>query len=286
MSAVRNTAAQTGIGLGSAIAVAISWSLNQSVVWAIIHGFFGWFYVIYLLSCLRVWSLMRWPFAQLVVMAVGIRPETRLANDAGLEVARGITVDDQMRTSDPAIFALGECVEHRQQLFGLISPLYDQAKVLAATLMGDAAAFQPVQTATKLKVTGCDLFSAGDFGDAPDREEIVFRDATRGVYKRLVLKDNVLIGAVLYGDTADGAYFFAKIKGKDGKTAKLARGGEARHGEGEMERAQRAEMPWPPPPIPGMSPMSPLGIWWPGISWPGMAVLVGAGAGEDDAPHS
>ncbi|AZY95792.1 NAD(P)/FAD-dependent oxidoreductase (plasmid) [Paracoccus sp. Arc7-R13] len=150
--------------------------------------------------------------ADLVCMAVGIRPETRLANDAGLEVARGITVDDQMRTSDPAIFALGECVEHDGQLFGLVAPLYDQARVLAATLAGQDAAFQPVQTATKLKVTGCDLFSAGDFADAPGREDIVFRDPGRGIYKRLILEGDRLIGAVMYGDTADGAWFFDKIR--------------------------------------------------------------------------
>ena len=150
--------------------------------------------------------------ADLVVMAVGIRPETRLANDAGIEVERGITVDDQMRTSDPAIFALGECVEHNQQLFGLVAPLYDQAKVLAATLMGQDAAFQPVQTATKLKVTGCDLFSAGDFADGPGREDIVFRDPGRGIYKRLVLEGDRLVGAVLYGDTNDGSWFFGLIK--------------------------------------------------------------------------
>lgn len=150
--------------------------------------------------------------ADLVCMAVGIRPEVRLANDAHLEVGRGITVDDQMRTSDPAIFALGECVEHDGQLFGLVAPLYDQARVLAQTLLGHDAAFRPVQTATKLKVTGVDLFSAGDFADAPGREDIVFRDPGRGVYKRLILEDDRLIGAVMYGDTADGAWFFDKIK--------------------------------------------------------------------------
>ncbi|WP_103335724.1 nitrite reductase large subunit NirB [Pseudotabrizicola formosa] len=150
--------------------------------------------------------------ADLVCMAVGIRPEVRLANDAHLEVGRGITVDDQMRTSDPAIFALGECVEHDKQLFGLVAPLYDQAKVLAATLLGQQAAFKPVQTATKLKVTGVDLFSAGDFADAPGREDIVFRDPGRGVYKRLILEGDKLIGAVMYGDTADGAWFFDLIK--------------------------------------------------------------------------
>ena len=154
--------------------------------------------------------------ADLVCMAVGIRPEVRLANDAHLEVGRGITVDDQMRTSDPAIFALGECVEHDKQLFGLVAPLYDQAKVLAATLLGQDAAFKPVQTATKLKVTGVDLFSAGDFADAPGREDIVFRDPGRGVYKRLILEGDRLIGAVMYGDTADGAWFFDLIKqGRD-----------------------------------------------------------------------
>lgn len=150
--------------------------------------------------------------ADLVCMAVGIRPETRLANDAGIEVERGITVNDQMRTSDPAIYALGECVEHRGQLFGLVAPLYDQARVLAQVLLGQDAAFQPVQTATKLKVTGVDLFSAGNFADAPGREDIVFRDPGRGIYKRLVLEGDRLIGAVMYGDTADGAWFFDKIK--------------------------------------------------------------------------
>lgn len=154
--------------------------------------------------------------ADLVCMAVGIRPEVRLANDAHLDVGRGITVDDQMRTSDPAIFGLGECVEHDRQLFGLVAPLYDQARVLAATLLGQPAAFQPVQTATKLKVTGVDLFSAGDFADAPGREDIVFRDPGRGMYKRLVLEGDRLLGAVIYGDTADGAWFFDLIKqGKD-----------------------------------------------------------------------
>lgn len=150
--------------------------------------------------------------ADLVVMAVGIRPETRLATDAGLDVGRGITVSDAMVTSDPAILAVGECVEHDRQLFGLVAPLYDQAKVVAATLLGQEAAFRPVQTATKLKVTGCDLFSAGDFADGEGREDIVFRDPARGIYKRLVIKDDRLIGAVMYGDTADGTWFFGLIK--------------------------------------------------------------------------
>ena len=150
--------------------------------------------------------------ADLVCMAVGIRPEVRLANDAHLEVGRGIVVDAQMTTSDPSIFALGECVEFDRQLFGLVAPLYDQAKVLATVLNGGVAAFCPVQTATKLKVTGCDLFSSGDFAEAEGREEIVFRDPSRGIYKRLVIEDDRLIGAVMYGDTADGNWFFQQIK--------------------------------------------------------------------------
>ena len=150
--------------------------------------------------------------ADLVCMAVGIHPEVRLANDAHLDVGRGVTVDDRMTTSDPAIFALGECVEHDKQLFGLVAPLHDQARVLAATLAGQATAFRPVQTATKLKVTGVDLFSAGDFADGPGREDIVFRDPGRGIYKRLVIEGDRLLGAVMYGDTADGAWFLSQIK--------------------------------------------------------------------------
>ncbi len=150
--------------------------------------------------------------ADLVCMAVGIRPETRLAVDARLEVERGITVDDAMRSSDPHIFALGECVEHRQQLFGLVAPLYDQARVLARTLLGDEAAFQPVRTATRLKVTGCDLFSVGDFAEGEGREDIVLRDPGRGIYKRLVLENDRIIGVVLYGDTADGSWFYGLMK--------------------------------------------------------------------------
>ncbi len=151
----------------------------------------------------------------LVVMAVGIRPETRLALDARLECARGVLVDDQMRTADPDIFAIGECVEHDKICYGLVAPLYDMAKVAALTLLGREAAFRGMELSTKLKVTGVDLFSAGDFADAPDREEIVFRDPGRGVYKRLVIQDNRLLGAVMYGDTADGAWFLQKMKARE-----------------------------------------------------------------------
>ena len=118
-----------------------------------------------------------------------------------------------MRTTDPDIFALGECAEADGQVYGLVAPLYDMAGVAAAQLAGDvAAAFKASATATKLKVTGISLYSAGDFADAKDREEIVLRDAARGNYRRLVLKDNRIIGVVLYGDTADGAWFFDLLK--------------------------------------------------------------------------
>jgi len=150
--------------------------------------------------------------AELVVMAVGIRPETRLATDAGLDVARGIEVNAQMQTSDPDIYAVGECVEFDGHLFGLVAPLYEQAKVLAADLLGEASAFQVKELATKLKVTGCDLFSAGDFAEGDGREDIVFRDPARGIYKRLVIEGDRLVGAVMYGDTADGNWFFQLIK--------------------------------------------------------------------------
>ena len=150
--------------------------------------------------------------ASLVVMAVGIRPNAQLGKLAGLTVNRGIVVDDQMRTSDPDIFALGECVEHRGATYGLVAPLYDMAGVLAKTLVDEPAAYNGSVTATKLKVTGINLFSAGDFAEAKDREEIVLRDAARGVYKRLVLKDNRIIGTVLYGEVEDGAWFFQLLR--------------------------------------------------------------------------
>jgi len=154
--------------------------------------------------------------ADLVVMAVGIRPNSALAKEAGLPVNRGIVVDAQMRSVDPDIFALGECAEVMGQTYGLVAPLYEMANVVAAQLAGDVeACFTPTATATKLKVTGINLFSAGDFADGPDRQEIVLRDAARGIYKRLVIRDNRIIGVVLYGDTADGAWFFDLLKKKE-----------------------------------------------------------------------
>ncbi len=150
----------------------------------------------------------------LLVMAVGIRPNVALAQEAGLAVGKGIHVDDQMVTSDADILAVGECVEHDGAIFGLVAPLYDQAKVAAATLMKEPAQFVQKELSTKLKVTGCDLFSAGDFAEGDDREDIVFRDPARGVYRRLVIENNVIVGAVMYGDTADSNWFFGLIRDK------------------------------------------------------------------------
>ncbi|HET6320969.1 MAG TPA: nitrite reductase large subunit NirB, partial [Hyphomicrobium sp.] len=146
--------------------------------------------------------------ASLVVMAAGIRPNAWLAKAAGLDVNRGILVDTGMHTSDPDIYALGECAEVGGHVYGLVAPLYDMARVAAAHLSGDDnAIFVHNDTPTKLKVTGVDLFSLGDFADGEDRQEIVLRDASAGIYKRLVLKDNRIIGTVLYGETADGGWF-------------------------------------------------------------------------------
>src|SRR5690606_13789743 len=127
--------------------------------------------------------------ASIVVMAVGIRPSTALAASADIDCNRGIIVGDDMRTSDPDIYALGECSEHRGVCYGLVAPLYEMAKVLAENLLGGRAEYNGSVTATKLKVTGIDLYSAGDFADDEDREEIILRDGTAGIYKRLVLKN-------------------------------------------------------------------------------------------------
>ncbi|QKC85245.1 nitrite reductase large subunit NirB [Mesorhizobium sp. NZP2077] len=146
--------------------------------------------------------------ATLVVMAVGIRPNSALAKEAGIAVNRGIVVDAGMRSNDPDIYALGECAEVNGMVYGLVAPLYEMARVVAYQLAGnETAAFVHMDTPTKLKVTGIDLFSLGDFAEGEDRQEIVLRDAAAGVYKRLVLKDDRIIGTVLYGETADGAWF-------------------------------------------------------------------------------
>ena len=148
--------------------------------------------------------------ASLVVMAVGIRPNIALAKDAGLDCGRGIKVDDGLHTSDRAIYAVGECVEHRGALFGLVAPLWDMAKV-AADRIGAVAEtdYVPAVSGTRLKVTGIDMFSVGDFSG---EDAVVFRDPGRGVYKKLVVRDDKLIGAVLYGDARDAGWYFGLIQ--------------------------------------------------------------------------
>lgn len=143
--------------------------------------------------------------ADLVVMAVGIRPNVELARSCGLAVNRGIEIDDSLATSDPAIHAIGECVEHRGQIFGLVAPLYEMAETLAKRLCGDdMALYETTTTATRLKVTGIDMFSAGDIYGDEDTEILMFRDAARGIYKRLVMRDAQLVGTLLYGEVRDG----------------------------------------------------------------------------------
>lgn len=152
-------------------------------------------------------------FADLVVMAVGIRPSVALAQKSGLEIGRGLMVNDQMQTSDPDIYSVGECVEHRGLTYGLVAPLFEMGKVLADHITSAAnSAYEGSVTSTKLKVTGVDLFSAGDFSGGKGTEEIVFRDASRGVYKRVLIKENKIEGVVLYGDASDGAWYFQMLR--------------------------------------------------------------------------
>jgi nitrite reductase (NADH) large subunit len=152
--------------------------------------------------------------ADLVVMAVGIRPNTDLAQAMGLHVNRGIVVGDTMQTvTDPRVYAVGECVAHRGVVYGLVAPLFEQAKVLANHLAEfGIARYEGSLTSTKLKVTGIDLFSAGDFMGSEGTEDIVMSDPGHGVYKKLVLKDDRLVGACLYGDTVDGGWYFKLLR--------------------------------------------------------------------------
>jgi nitrite reductase (NADH) large subunit len=151
--------------------------------------------------------------ADLVVMAVGIRPNTALAESAGLHCNRGIVVNDTMQTFDPRIYAVGECVSHRGVAYGLVAPLFEQAKVCANHLAEFGfGRYAGSVTSTKLKVTGVDLFSAGNFMGGLGTEEIVLHDAAGDVYKKLVLKDDKIVGSVMYGDTADGAWYFQMLR--------------------------------------------------------------------------
>ncbi|WP_371324812.1 nitrite reductase large subunit NirB [Dechloromonas sp. ZY10] len=155
--------------------------------------------------------------ADLVVMAAGIRPNYALAEQSGIYCNRGIVVNDTMQTYDPKIYAVGECVSHRGIAYGLVAPLFEQAKVAANHLAGyGIGRYTGSVTSTKLKVTGIDLFSAGDFMGSDGTEEIVLNDPHGGVYKKLVIKENKLVGGVMYGDTADGPWYFQLLKdGRD-----------------------------------------------------------------------
>ena len=153
--------------------------------------------------------------ADLVVMAVGIRPNTALAESAGIHCNRGIVVNDTMQTYDPKIYAVGECVAHRGIAYGLVAPLFEMGKVAANHLAHfGIGRYEGSVTSTKLKVTGIDLFSAGDFIGNDETEEIVMHDAVGGVYKKLVLKNNKIVGGVLYGDTVDGSWYFQLLRDK------------------------------------------------------------------------
>jgi nitrite reductase (NADH) large subunit len=151
--------------------------------------------------------------ADLVVMAVGIRPNANLAKSAGLACNRGVVVDDAMRTSDPAIYAIGECIEHNGQVYGLVAPIWDMAKVAADNICAVApSAFVPVASGTRLKVSGIEMFSAGEFLGDKTTEDILLRDAARGIYKRLVLRDNKLVGILCFGDAADSGWYFNLLR--------------------------------------------------------------------------
>ncbi len=150
--------------------------------------------------------------ADLVVMAVGIRPETALAKAAGLDVKRGVLVDDTMASSDPKVFAIGECAEHEGVVCGLVAPAYAQAEIAAWSIAGALFGYRPETDATALKVAGTGVWSAGQI-DLPDAETIVYDDTEAGEYRKLLLRDDRLIGAMLFGDTSDGPWYQSLISG-------------------------------------------------------------------------
>ena len=146
--------------------------------------------------------------ADLVVFAVGIRPNMTLAQSAGLRCNRGVLVNDTMQTFDPSIYAVGECIEHQGQTFGLVEPLWGQAFICASHLAEHGSlTFKAPTVPTQLKVSGCDVFSAGDFEPKEDFEDIVLNDEKRQIYKRIIIQKDRVIGAVLFGDTEDGAWY-------------------------------------------------------------------------------
>ncbi|MCJ8161180.1 nitrite reductase small subunit NirD [Acinetobacter zhairhuonensis] len=146
--------------------------------------------------------------ADLVVFAVGIRPNITLAQSAGLRTQRGVMVNDTMQTYDPSIYAVGECIEHRSQTFGLVEPLWGQAFICASHLAEHGSlTFKAPTVPTQLKVSGVDVFSAGNFEPSEDFEDIILNDEKRQIYKRIIIQHDKVIGAVLFGDTEDGAWY-------------------------------------------------------------------------------
>ncbi len=154
--------------------------------------------------------------ADAVVFAAGIRPNTALAKEAGISVNRGVVVDDHLRTSAENVFALGECAEHRGICYGLVEPAYEQAGVLARHLASREVAYQGSVVATNLKVSGVSVFSAGDFMGSDGSESILLSDVRRGTYKKLVIADGKLTGAVLIGETADALWYLEMIRNREG----------------------------------------------------------------------
>src|SRR5262249_16927455 len=146
------------------------------------------------------------------VVAVGVRPNAALAASAGLYVNGGIVVDDGLETSAPGVFAIGECAEHRGQCYGLVEPAYEQAAVLARRLAGEDAHYAGSVLATNLKVSGVDVFSAGDFLGRAGTEPVVLHDPGIGLYPQLVIAQDRLVGAVLYGDTSDAPWYLDLIR--------------------------------------------------------------------------
>ena len=153
--------------------------------------------------------------ADAVIFAAGIRPNIALARDAGIAVNRGVIVDDALQTGAPDIFALGECAEHRGICYGLVEPAYEQARVLAQHLAGRTAAYDGSVVATNLKVSGVSVFSAGDFLGSDGSESIVLSDVRRGSYKKLVISDGRLTGAVLVGEVRDALWYLELIRSRE-----------------------------------------------------------------------
>ena len=153
--------------------------------------------------------------ADAVIFAAGIRPNVALAKDAGIAVGRGIVVDDHLQTAAPEIFALGECAEHRGICYGLVEPAYEQARVLAQHLAGKTAAYGGSVVATNLKVSGVSVFSAGDFIGAEGSEIILLNDVRHGTYKKLVISEGRLAGAVLVGDVESALWYLELIRNRE-----------------------------------------------------------------------